>query len=361
MIGAAAKILVAQTSFLGDTVLTVPLLAELRRRFPAARLALLCTGQGAELLAGHPDIDEIIVDDKRRADRGLRGLLRKAAELRARGFDLAVTPHKSLRTALLLYLARIPRRAGFRQSRGWFLFNLRTDRDPARHDVERNLSVVRALGVPPEDCGRTLRLPSSPADVAAAGELLRAAGVDDGKPIIGLNPGSVWPTKKWPAQSFARLAELLKLEMDCEIVVFGGPEDAAVAAEIQAACAARVTSLAGKTSLRLLSAALGGCRLLVTNDSGPMHIAVARGIPVVAIFCATTPALGFYPYSARAIVVEKKLPCRPCGSHGGRRCPLGTEDCSRLIPPEAVLAAARELLRDGAEGAAGYAPRVVSL
>jgi heptosyltransferase-2 len=100
-----------------------------------------------------------------------------------------------------------------------------------------------------------------------------------------------------------------------------------------------------------LAAALSACRVFITNDSGPMHIAAACDVPTVAIFCATTPALGFYPYSTDAVIVEKELPCRPCGSHGGRRCPLGTEDCMRLIPAQRVFLAVKQLLERTREGA----------
>jgi heptosyltransferase II len=103
-------------------------------------------------------------------------------------------------------------------------------------------------------------------------------------------------------------------------------------------------NLVGCFGLRELPAAIEWCDLFICNDTGPMHVAVASGVPVVAIFCATTPDLGFYPYTSRAIVVEKKLHCRPCSSHGGVRCPLGTEDCIRLIRPEHVLNAVGKLL-----------------
>jgi heptosyltransferase-2 len=106
---------------------------------------------------------------------------------------------------------------------------------------------------------------------------------------------------------------------------------------------------------------LGALDVFVTNDSGPMHIAVARGVPTVALFCATTPALGFYPYSTDAVVLQKDLPCRPCSSHGGRRCPLGTEDCIQLIRPEHVLQAVESLLKRRGEkkAAAGCQPEFI--
>jgi heptosyltransferase-2 len=355
------KVLIVQTSFLGDTVLTLPLCCEIKRRFPETKLSVLCTPQAAELLRDYPTIDEIIADDKSGADKGWSGLWRKASSLRRKGFTMALCPHKSLRSALLLFLAGIPHRIGFRQSKGWYLFHVRVDRDGSRHDVERNLSILSALDIAVEDCRRDLEFPTNPWAEERIEQLFRSLAIDTAKPIIGMNPGAVWPTKQWAAESFARLADLLKAQTDYEVVLFGGPEDADTVGRIQQLSKAGVVSLAGKTSLRELPAALGRCKVFVTNDSGPMHIAVARGVPVVAIFCATTPALGFYPYSSKALVVEKDLPCRPCGLHGGRRCPLGTEDCIRLIRPETVLGAINQLLDETAwkatAGRKAYVPQ----
>jgi heptosyltransferase-2 len=183
--------------------------------------------------------------------------------------------------------------------------------------------------------------------------------------LIGVNPGSVWATKRWSDKGFARAIQLIKQSYDCEVLLFGGPADAAVTARIQDLCGGASVNLAGKIGLREMPAALRLCRVLITNDSAPMHMAVACGVPTVAIFCATTPALGFYPYAANSIVLEKALSCRPCGSHGGRRCPLGTEDCIRLISPTHVLEAVVKLLERNQESApAGqdaFSPEFVSV
>jgi lipopolysaccharide heptosyltransferase II len=338
------NVLVLQTSFLGDTVLTLPLINELRRRFPVKKLSLLCLPLSRELLQDHPAIDEIIVDDKRKADRGIAGVRRKAAALKTKGFTVAITPHKSLRSALMLFLAGIPTRIGFRESHGWFLFQRLADRDPARHDVERNLSILQALGVSVEQCQRAIEFPVTAAIQAAVDHKLRALGIAEDKLIVGINPGSVWPTKRWSPGGFAELIQMLRQKFDCRVLLFGGSDDNGVVDEVQNRCGRAAISLVGHIGLRELAAAISRCAVFVTNDSGPMHIAVARKIPTVAIFCATTPALGFYPYTDNAIVIGKNLPCRPCVSHGGRRCPLGTEDCIRQIHPSTVLDAVEKLL-----------------
>jgi heptosyltransferase-2 len=186
-------------------------------------------------------------------------------------------------------------------------------------------------------------------------EKLRALGLTDDKPIFGINPGSVWPTKRWSVDGYAAVIQLLRKKFDGQFLLFGGPDDAEIVSSVANRCGGAVINLAGVISLRELPAAISRCRVFVTNDSGPMHIAVAQRVPTVALFCATTPALGFYPYTDHAVVVEKDLSCRPCASHGGRRCPLGTEDCIREISPDAVLQAVAKLL-DRAQDAGETAP-----
>lgn len=359
--GRGQKILVVQTSFLGDVVLTTPLLAEIRRRMPESYVALLCTPDAKSIVEGNPDINEVIVDDKKGAGKGWRGLRRKARELRERGFTMAICPHKSLRSALLLFLAGIPCRIGFRQSAGWFLYHKRVERDGKLHDVERNLSLLEPLGFDPAASERHLRIEPDARARASVERVLSSLGVERDGLIFGINPGSVWPTKRWKAEGYAELMVRLKERHRCRILLFGGPEDRGTVNQIQELSGHLGVSLAGRISLGEFVCALEWCDLFITNDSGPMHMAVARGIPVVAIFCATTPSLGFYPYSFRAVVVEKDLPCRPCTSHGGRRCPLGTEDCMRLIEAQDVLRGVELLLSRRGSGSHPNRPRMITL
>ncbi len=359
------KILVVQTSFLGDLVLTTPLLSAIRRCFPKSHIAVLCTPRGKEILDGSPDVDEIITLEKKRDGGRRASLWRKARELRARSFDLALSPHKSFRTALLLFLAGIPRRIGFRQSAGWFLYHQRVNRDSSRHDVERNLSLLGALGVDPRACGGPPRLEPTPAAREAVERVFHSLGINGGGMIFGVNPGSVWPTKRWPAEGYAELIVALRRKYGGHVVLFGGPDDREIVERILALSERAGVSLVGRIGLSELAAAVERCDVFITNDSGPMHVAVARGVPVAAIFCATTPSLGFYPYAANSVVIEKALSCRPCGAHGGRRCPLGTEDCMRLIKAEDVLLGVERLLGGEtgkrAETSESYLPEFITV
>jgi len=341
------SLLVAQTSFLGDVVLTTPLLTGLRARLVPRRLAVLVRPDARALVEGHPDVDDVLVDDKRGRDRGLTGVVRVARRLRRERFDLVVSPHRSLRTALVLTAAGIPRRIGFRDSRGAFLYHEVVARDRGRHDVERNLALLAPFG------GRgevpRLHVPIAPEARARASALLPPGP----GPLVGIAPGSAWATKRWTPEGFAAVAaELAAAGARC--VILGAAADAPLAEPIMVACGGRATVLAGRTDLATLVAVIDRLALLIANDSAPMHVACARGVPVVAVFCATTPALGYGPWGSDARIVEADLACRPCGRHGGRRCPRGTDDCMRLVGPDAVLDAARAVLagRDGSGHAA---------
>src|SRR5262249_39373757 len=166
---------------------------------------------------------------------------------------------------------------------------------------------------------------------------------DGDAPLVGLAPGSVWATKRWTAEGFADVLRALRAE-GTRAVVLGAPAERPLAEEAGRLAGGGATVLAGPTCRAALVAVIDRLAGLVANDSAPMHVACARGVPVVAVFCATTPSLGYGPWGERTRVVEVDLACRPCARHGGPRCPRGTDDCQRLVRPESVPAAARALL-----------------
>jgi heptosyltransferase-2 len=339
---ASAHVLVVQTSFLGDVVLATPLLSALRRRLSPRRLSVMVRPEAQALVRHHPCVDAVIVDDKRGRDRGVAGLLRVARRVRAEDVDIAVAPHRSLRTALILAAARVPRRVGFAVGPGAALYHVRVPRDLARHDVERNLSLMEAFGRPDGERDMPLVVPGAGAE-QRADALLASVGLDGRARPFGLCPGSVWPTKRWNPGGFGGVARALHDRFGGRVLVLGGSDDLAAAAAVTAAAGDCVVNLAGRTDLETFVAIVRRLRVLVSNDSAPMHVATAVNVPVVAVFCATSPVQGFGPYGERATVVAADLACRPCSRHGGRRCPRGTEDCMRLVMPADVLRAVESL------------------
>ncbi|MSQ47687.1 MAG: lipopolysaccharide heptosyltransferase II [Deltaproteobacteria bacterium] len=332
------RLLVAQTGFLGDVVLTTPLLATLHRHLSPSSLTVMTTPQAKPLLDCHPVVNQVLVDAKHTEGQGLLGLWCMAQRLRRERFTLAVAPHKSFRTALLLLLAGIPRRIGFRQSPGWFLYHHTAIRDPHRHEVERILCIMRVFGLEPEDCDRQPQVAYGHEARGKAEALLHEGEIDGTAPLFVVCPGSVWATKRWTVDGFAEVVKKLHRDYG-RVLLCGGPDDIPIAQQVHERSGQCGVNLVGRADLQTFMALVDRARLVISNDSAPMHVAVARHVPVVAIFCATTPSLGYGPYSDRAVVVEKKdLFCRPCGRHGSPTCPRGTDDCMRQVTVADVFA-----------------------
>lgn len=339
----ARRVVVLQTSFLGDSLLTLPLLRRIKDSLPQATLSVVTLPKHAEVFRGNAWVDEVILDDKHGAHGGMTGPWKMAALLRDKNFDLAVIPHRSFRSALVAWLAGIPRRVGFSASAGSFLL---TDRVPfswLAHDLERNLALAKPLGGGSAPARDEERYIAPPQPSKALTKLLNDAGLKSGERLVGVHPGAAWNTKRWDSARYAELCRRLS-RTGLKPVLVGGPGDAALGAEIAQASGA--ADLTGKTTLEDLKALMGKLSLFVTNDSGPMHLAAAAGVPVVAIFGATTRELGFFPYGERHRVVEATLACRPCGLHGGRACPEGHFLCMRLIAVGQVEAACLSALKD---------------
>lgn len=321
-----AAVLVIQTAFLGDVVLTTPLLAALAARF--GPVDVVTTPAAAPLLRTHPAVDEVIAYDKRGADAGLAGLRRLGRRLRARRYRRAVLPHRSWRSAALALLARVPERTGFADAGAAITYTTRIARARSGHEVERLLALAGPDGgVPPP-----VSLELTAGDFAEADAWLAARGLGAG--FVALAPGSIWGTKRWPY--YPELAGALA----GPVVLVGGSDDAGLAAPIEARGPDRVHNAIGQLGLRGSAALIARARLLITNDSAPLHLATAVGTPVVALFGPTVPAQGFGPRGpGDAALGHASLACRPCSAHGPPVCPLQHHRCMRELSPEAVLAA----------------------
>ncbi|MEK7851928.1 MAG: lipopolysaccharide heptosyltransferase II, partial [Deltaproteobacteria bacterium] len=321
------KILVVQTAFPGDIVLTTPLFKALKKRFPESKLTLLTTPSGDELLRDIKEIDSLITYDKKGKDRGMSGFAGLVGQLRDGRFDICFSPHRSYRTALLLYGAGIPVRVGFSGASLSFLYSRKIYRDPSRHEVERVLSLLEPFVTDISKADKAPYLELSPDVWKKVKELFDEAGISSNDTVIAIAPGSVWATKRWTAEGYAALIDRLAERYDSRIVLIGSMSERGTGDEILAIAKYRAIDLIGKTTLRELIAVIDRCQLLIGNDSAPGHIASARMVPVVSIFGPTVPAFGYYPYGKDVVIVEKKLPCRPCHHHGPGRCPKGHFRC----------------------------------
>ena len=332
------KILLVQTSFLGDTVLSTPLIAALKKLYAGAELWMMTTKASKELVERDPLLAGVVVYDKHGDQRGVRGMLEISARLRGMCFDRAYSLHRSPRTAMVLAMAGIKHRKGFCEAGFSFLYHARVQRLKAGHDVERNLSLLSDEARNVELDGE-LRLFAQPE--AQVCERLRLAP-QALKRYAVLIPGSVWATKMWEWSAYRELGERL-LGSGFAVLLLGAAGEEQVCNKVAAGLP--ILNLAGKTSVSELLSIISRASLAVCNDSMSLHVASAFKVPTVAVFCATSPAFGFGPWRNRATVVEKRgLACKPCSRHGGHSCPTGTRLCMTGVSASEVFDASKEVL-----------------
>ena len=333
--------LVIQTSFLGDTVLTTPLIAELGRRGP---VDVVTTPASAAILSNNPGIRAIVPYDKRDTDRGSLGFLRTAKRLRGFGYEAAYLAQGSMRSAALALFAGVTRRVGFATHAGRMLYSEKVEFRDDMHHAARLLSLARGTDVPPTPQEIRPRLYPGIPERAQVDRLLALHDLlDDGPPLVALAPGSVWATKQWP--HYTDLAR--ELAPHARLVVIGSAQDAALAESVVAAAPRGAFSAAGVLTLLGSAELIRRCSVLVTNDSAPQHLASAVGTPTITIFGPTVPAFGFGPLAERSDVAgvdPDVLTCRPCDRHGPRTCPLRHWRCMRDLAAPDVAARVIDIL-----------------
>lgn len=320
--------LVVQTSFLGDMVLTTPLIAELAKRGP---VDVVATPANAPLLANNPDVRDVIVYDKRR--EGMSGLFGISSTLRKGGaYHSPPGDHKtaylcqgSLRSALLAFLSGYRERIGFNTSSGSWLYSQRVLYRDDLHHAARLLTLT-GIQNPSREQIRP-RLYPGVDDI----DSVDAIGIKT--PFIALAPGSVWATKRWPY--FAELAELLAKRTT--VAIIGGAGDRESADEILARVPGAIDTT-GKLSLLASAELIRRADLLVTNDSSPQHLASAMDTPTITIFGPTVPDFGFGPLAGNSQSIgHDSLSCRPCDRHGPQKCPLTHWRCMREVGAQSIF------------------------
>jgi heptosyltransferase-2 len=338
------RILLVQTAFLGDVVLTTPLLRELRRAHPAAEIVVLTTPLGAEALQGLPYINERISFDKDGHDRGMSRTWELGRRLRMDGFDVGIAAQRSFRTGLLLRLAGTATRIGFEGAPGAWAYTKTAHWNADDHAVRRYLALAGPAGGDPRAADPHPELAVLPQARETVDRLLIEAGVQPSDPILAVAPGSIWGTKRWTPEGYAEVVRSA-MPIGLKAVLVGSPAERTLCEEIAKLAGGGYAILAGRSKVPELAALLARSRALVTNDSGPGHVASAVGTPVVTIFGPTVPAFGYAPFGvANRLVEHPSMPCRPCHPHGPKVCPLGHHRCMREITPQTVLRAIHEVV-----------------
>ena len=347
------EILIIQTAFPGDLYLSLPLLKQIRRKFPQGKVRLMCRKGLGKMFLEHQIVDSVHEIEKGKSS-SYKDTLK---ELRQIEFDWVFCPHRSYRTALFVW--QLKKKVAVGYSLWWNapFFQKRVLYNREIPDALRQLELFTCASEDfqkqwAQEPNKQRFLGVSQTEVVSFEDNplpeWMSAEVTSWKPLkkrICLAPGSVWPTKKWPSSRYAELAKRF-LESDYEVCLVGSAADSRDC-ELVAQADDRIQNLCGKTSLLELMEIFQESQLLISNDSGAMHVAAATSLPTVSIFGPTVPEFGYRPWQNRVRIVQEILSCRPCSPHGTKSCPIGTHACMNNLSSEKVFQSAMQLIGIG--------------
>ncbi len=339
------RILVVRTDRIGDLILSTPVLKALRRSYPSSFLSVMVRPYTKAVVEGNPYVDEVIVYDKRQRERTPAGFFSFIGFLRKKRFDLAVVLHPTVRDHLIVFLAGIPKRLGYDRKMGVLL----TDKvkfeknEGLKHESEYALDVLRALGIDPRQ--REFYVPRSESADRWVKDFFRVNGIKPGEKIVALNPGASCRSKIWPPERYAAVADALAAT-GCRIIVVAGPEalDSETARRVISLMRSPAVDCVGKAPVPETVSLFRACSLVISADTGPMHIASAAGVPLVAIFGRNQPGISpvrWGPVNPDSVVLHKNAGCGDCSAHMCKK----NFACLRAITEDEVIEAAKNLLK----------------
>lgn len=335
------KILIIQTAFIGDAVLTLPMIQKLKELFPSSVIDVVCIESTAEIFFSSPFINEVLIFEKRNKHKSFRGLRSFAKEIKARNYNSIYSPHRSFRTSLLVLLTQIRETYGFSNSDLKYIYKYSIGYHLNRHEIQRNLDLIgfnysdENWKIIPE-----MIIPSD-AILKVNNYLLNNKIKKD---FIAINPGSVWNTKRYPVEYFNEIIEFI-LQNNFQVVLIGGKNDSEITARLKDGFPENVIDSAGLFSLIECVQLLKHSSLLITNDSAPTHLGMCADIKVLTLYCSTVPDFGFYPYNKLSRYLSfDDLYCKPCGIHGFDKCPIKTFDCGFKLKSGLVIKTIKEMI-----------------
>ena len=339
------RILIARTDRIGDVLLSTPVFRAVREVCPTSHIAILVRPYAEDIVSGNPYIDEVIVYDKDGIHKSWLGTFLFALRLRRKKFDTAIILHPTNRIHIITALAGIPARIGFNKKLGFLLTKKipHTKQFGEKHEMEYTLDVIRAVGIRPSH--KVLYFPISRNICKKMEGYLGKTNVGGGGIFVAINPSASCPSKRWPIDYFARLADELVERAGAKIILISAADDKIYASEMLGKMKHKeALDFSGRTTVAELGALLRHCSLLISNDSGPVHIAAAVGTPVISIFGRMDPGLSptrWKPLGENCITFHKDVGCRPCLAH---RCKIGFK-CLSTIGVEEIFDAAEKLLK----------------
>ncbi len=334
------KILVIQTAFIGDAMLTLPMVEKLYEADPDLLIDVVCNPSTTEIFSSSPFINEVLPFDKRGKHKSVSGLWSFARNIKSRNYTKIYSPHRSFRTALLVLLSDIRETFGFSNSAFKYVYKNVVEYRSDKHEVQRNLDLIgckyseNSWKIYPK-----INIPDSVKDKIS--EYLTKNDIQND--FITISPGSVWATKRYPFDYFLDITNFL-LTNRRQVVIIGGEKDVEVTSLIKAEFSDGVFDSAGCFNLIESIELIKRSSLLITNDSAPTHFGMCTNIKVLTLYCSTVPGFGFYPYNNLSRYLSfDDLYCKPCGIHGHNECPVKTFDCAKKLVPEMIIKTLKEM------------------
>ncbi len=333
------RILIVNVNWRGDVLFSTPFIRALREKYPDSFIACLVVPRCAPILENNPHLNELIIFDEQNGHRGLWGKLRLIKLLRSKRFDCAFLLHRSFTRALLCYFAGIPQRAGyFTKKRAWLLTKTIAQPIKEMHKAEYFLNLARACGMEAKD--RNYQFFPSREDKDYIDNLLQKNGLGRSDSLVVLNPGGNWQLKRWPKENFARLGDKLIRKYQAQVLITGAQKDINLAEDIASLMKNRPVILCGQTSLGELAALMLKVKLVVSNDSGPLHIALSQGAKAIGLFGPTSARITGPYGSGEYTLLQKDVGCNtPC-----YKLDCSDNRCMKAISVEDVLQAAETFL-----------------
>ncbi len=337
------KILVIQTAFIGDAILTLPMIQKLKEKYPGGEIDVLAIPSTREIFSLSPFVADVLIIDKKGKDKSVLSLFKFAKKIKDRNYDAVYSPHRSLRTSLVVMGSGVKESYGFSNSSFRHVYKYLIKYEPKHHEVRRNLELI-GITKSENDWKILPRVRSNEDASKKIDKFIAEKNLNSG--IAAIAPGSVWNTKIYPAKYFDEIIKFLN-KKGFHTIIVGGAGDKDLCADIYEKNKNISTAAAGIFSIAETIEILKRAEILISNDSAPAHMGLCADIPVLTLYCSTVPDFGFYPYSEKSAYLSyDDLPCKPCGIHGYNECPVKTFECAYNLKPVKVISKIEEMLND---------------
>jgi heptosyltransferase-2 len=336
------RILIIRTDRIGDVALSTPVIKAIRETYPDSYIAFMVRPYAREIVDGNPYLNEVIVYDKYRLHKGFFSTLLFGLRMRKKNFDIAIILHPTNRAHIIVFIAGIPNRIGLDRKLKFLLTKKLNDEKflGQKHELEYTLDILEKIGIEVRD--KSMFVPVKEVNKKSIDSKLSQKNIESADTLIAIHPGASCPSKKWPLEYFASLVYRLTANYGVQIVLLGGPEEVDETSKLKFALTGNIIDMSGQTSVGELAALLKRCKLFISNDSGPVHIATAVGTPSIVIFGRKQPGLSpkrWGPRGREDIVLHKDVGCKVCFAHNCKN----DFKCLKAITVDEVFCAVKKL------------------